>query len=467
MSPSPRHAPGRSTRQGWSGTTSRLLSQWAEAWNESVVALLFDPLQSPLPRRVRTLGFSTAVGHPLFHLLWTRWAPQPYDGLWERLAMSLLGLVLILTPALTLEPPTRWATLATSLIFWITLPVYFTWMYLCNSGNPVWFASVSAMVLIYLNLTDWRLATLGLLAGVPVGGLLFHAWGPAAPPLAEEAVKAHAVVLGFCAVSGFMLATSSFNLRREQLKQAVDTMGIMAHELRTPLATMNLLGEAIRQETRPSGPLRREPLEQHALRLLALVRNMHRQIDTQITNARLLRLPPAAERVSAAGLLRETLAEHPFRHEAERNCIELHVQRDFEFETVRSLFRQVIDNLLRNALRALSSLPDPVGPGDLRLEIDQPTAGWGRIRVIDRGTGIAPHLQARLFQPFVSSHQSSGHGLGLAFCQRMVQRSGGRLSVESTPGEGATFIIELPLAPQVRKASHGAPATGMALGKSS
>ena len=467
MSLSPLHVSEGSTRQGRSGTAARPSSRWAEVWSESVVAPLFDPLQSPLPRRVRALGVSTALGHPLFHLLWTHWAPQPYDGLWERLAMSLLGLTLVLTPALTLEPPTRWTTLATSLIFWVTLPVYFTWMYLCNSGNPVWLASAAAMLLIYLNLTDWRLATLGLLTGVPVGGLLFYALGPNVPPLTEEAAKAQAVVLAFCAVSGFMLATSSINRRREQLKQAVDTMGIMAHELRTPLATMNLLGEAIRQEARQGGPLRREPVEQHALRLLALVRTMHRQIDTQITNARLLRLPPAAERVSAAGILRETLAEHPFRHETERNCIELHVQRDFEFETVRSLFRQVIDNLLRNALRALSSLPEQAKSGDLRLEIDQPTARWGRIRVIDRGTGIAPHLHTRLFQPFVSSHHSSGHGLGLAFCQRMVQRSGGRLSVESTPGQGATFIIELPLAPQARKSARRVQATAVVLGKSS
>ena len=236
----------------------------------------------------------------------------------------------------------------------------------------------------------------------------------------------------------------------EQLKQALDTMGIMAHELRTPLATMNLIGEAMRQEVRPCGRMRQEQVEHLARRLLALVRNMHRQIDTQITNARLLRLPPAAERVSAAGLLREAMASHPFRHEKEQHCIELQVRRDFEFDTVRSLFLQVIDNLLRNALRSLASLPGQPHPGDLRLEIDQPSPRWGCIRVIDRGTGIPPHLQARLFQPFVSSHHASCHGLGLAFCQRVVHRSGGRLRVESAPGEGATFIIELPLAAKPR-----------------
>jgi two-component system CAI-1 autoinducer sensor kinase/phosphatase CqsS len=455
----------RSWRQGWSGIPASWasgraaawfasrVSSWFSSWGETLLAPLFDPLQSPLPRRVRALGLFTAVGHPLFHLLWTRWTPQPYEDPWQRLAMSGLGLVLMVTPALSHCPPTRTATLVTSVIFWITLPVYFTWMYLCNGGNAIWFASAAAMLLIYLNLTDWRLASLGLVTGLPAGWMLFAGFGPDTLSLPTEAVQAQAVVFVFCAATGLMLGMSTSNLRREQLKQALDTMGIMAHELRTPLATMNLIGEAMRQEARTATPLRREQVEHLAHRLLNLVRNMHRQIDTQITNARLLRLPPATESVSAACLLREAMAAHPFRHERERQCVELVVHSDFEFDTVRSLFLQVIDNLLRNALRALASLPEGPVPGDLRVEIDQTSHRWGCIRVIDRGIGIPPHLQARLFQPFVSSHHASGHGLGLAFCQRVVHRCGGRLRVESALGEGATFIIELPVSSVSRKST--------------
>ena len=432
---------------------SAWMAPWFASWSETLLAPLFDPLQSPLPRRVRALGLFTAVGHPLFHFLWTRWTPQPYDDIWQRLSMSVLGLVLMVTPSLSHCPPTWTATLVTSVIFWITLPIYFTWMYLCNGGNAVWFASAAAMLLIYLNLTDWRLASLGLVTGLPAGWMLFATFGPEVPSLPTEAAQAQAVVFVFCAATGLMLGMSTSNLRREQLKQALDTMGIMAHELRTPLATMNLIGEAMRQEARAATPLRQEQVEHLAHRLLNLVRNMHRQIDTQITNARLLRLPPATESVSAASLLREAMAAHPFRHERERQCVELVVQHDFEFDTVRSLFLQVVDNLLRNALRALASLSEGPGPGDLRLEIDQPSPRWGCIRVIDRGIGIPPHLQARLFQPFVSSHHASGHGLGLAFCQRVVHLGGGRLRVESAPGEGATFIIELPVSAASRKSA--------------
>jgi len=69
--------------------------------------------------------------------------------------------------------------------------------------------------------------------------------------------------------------------------------------------------------------------------------------------------------------------------------------------------------------------------------------GYGRIVVTDQGIGIAPELQARIFEPFFSTDHGTGHGLGLAFCQQVVQAAKGTLRVKSEPGRGAIFIIEL------------------------
>jgi signal transduction histidine kinase len=61
------------------------------------------------------------------------------------------------------------------------------------------------------------------------------------------------------------------------------------------------------------------------------------------------------------------------------------------------------------------------------------------------GHGIDADMQPRLFQPFVSTHQGTGHGLGLAFCHRVVHASGGIIQIESAPGCGARFILQLPV----------------------
>ena len=55
-------------------------------------------------------------------------------------------------------------------------------------------------------------------------------------------------------------------------------------------------------------------------------------------------------------------------------------------------------------------------------------------------------LQARIFQPFFSTDRVAGHGLGLAFCQRVVQAAHGSVRVKSAPHQGAVFTVELPVA---------------------
>ncbi len=407
---------------------------------------LFDPILHPSPWRIRALGFSTAFGHPLFYAVWTDLVPQPYERLWQRLGASLLGILLLTVPSLQAQPPGRLATLVLSLIFWLTLPVYFTWMYLCNERNAVWFASMAVMFLIYYHLTDWRIATLGLATGMPAGMALFQLAGPEVTQPPVEQVIPHLVVFVFAWYMGLMLGMSSSNLRREQIRQALGTMGIMAHELRTPLSTMALIGDAFLGEARAAPPHAEPRLEQLTARLHATVRHMNRQIDMQITNARLMQLPPACDIVSAAQVVQDAVQAFPYRNTVERHCVQVHIASDFSFRTSQILFTQVIDNLVKNALRSLASLSEPPAPGDLRIEISYAAAlkRRGRICIVDRGQGIHPELQARLFQPFVSTNQHTGHGLGLAFCQRVVQTCGGSIRVESEAGRGARFIIEVP-----------------------
>ncbi len=406
---------------------------------------LVEPILHPSRWRIRALGLTLFIGHPLFYAIWASWLPQPYEPFGMRILMSALGFSLLLIPGLDTTPPTRSGAVLSTVIFWITLPTFFCWMYFCNSGNPVWTATLGAMFLIYYHLTDWRLATLGSVSGLLVAWLLFEAFGPAAAPIGRELALTNTVVVGFCWFMSIMLGISSSNLRREQLTYTLGTMGIMAHELRTPLATMQLIGEALRNQAPACEPETRERIDQLAERMTHLVRNMNHQIDMQITNARLTRLPMHGEVISAAELVREAIADYPFRSGREREAVVVRVHGDFQFVGSRSLFKQVIDNLTKNALRSLAAASTASHPGDLLIEVGA-QGSRGRFVFTDRGVGIDADLQARIFQPFFSTDRGTGHGLGLAFCQRAVQAAHGSLRVKSTPLQGATFTIELPLA---------------------
>jgi two-component system, CAI-1 autoinducer sensor kinase/phosphatase CqsS len=421
------------------GSVAQRLRHWA---HHEVRPSLVEPILHPSVWRIRALAVATMLGHPLFGAIWQWWLPQPHEDMLLRLLMAALGLALLVIPGITVSPPSRAAAITFSAIFWVQLPWFFWWMYFCNGGNEAWLASLGAALLIYYHLTDWRLATLGSVAGMVVAWLMFQSFGPDAPPLPPDKNLANWVVLSFSWSMGIILGLSSSNLRREQLTYTLGTMGIMAHELRTPLATMQLIGEALRNEAPQHGESA-ERLQDLSQRLNHLVRNMNHQIDMQITNARLMRLGGHRERISAARLVQEAIGEYPFRSSRERQAVVVRVHEDFSFLGTPGLFRQVVDNLIKNALRSLASASSATQPGDLLIQVGA-HGGRGRIVFTDNGVGMDPVLQARIFQPFFSTDRGTGHGLGLAFCQRVVQAAQGSIRVKSAPHQGAVFTIELP-----------------------
>ena len=105
-------------------------------------------------------------------------------------------------------------------------------------------------------------------------------------------------------------------------------------------------------------------------------------------------------------------------------------------------FLQVMANLLSNAIKHSAS-------GDaVALSLDW-TASHVRVRVRDRGPGVDPRFRGRMFEKFSQADGSDrrakgGTGLGLYISRMLVERMGGLLSVDSVPGEGATFSVELP-----------------------
>lgn len=433
------HRPGVSSSPAPVAPASPGVGSWLR---QEVLEAPLAPVLHPSPIRMKGLGLFTLLGHPLFWVVWAVLLPQPYENLPLRLFTASLGLLLI-SRRVSNDPSSRLSGQVFSAVFWFELPFLFSFMFYCNGGNGVWLASMAAMILTYYFTTDWRLATVGIAMGLLLGRAAFEVAGPAVAPMSAEAAWSAVAVLGFCVSMGILLGLSSANLRREHLEHTLTTMGIMAHELRTPLATMSLIGDAMRQAA-ARGDGDGAHLEQLAARLHTLVRNMNHQIDMQITNARLLRLPRLKESISAANLVRGVVVEYPFRSARERDCLLVQVHQDFIFRGSQALFAQVLDNLLKNAIRSLAAASVTPQPGDLQIEVAV-HGDKGCILVADKGIGIDPELQPRIFEPFFSTDRGSGHGLGLAFCQRVAHAAGGTLRVKSQPGHGATFILELPI----------------------
>jgi signal transduction histidine kinase len=104
----------------------------------------------------------------------------------------------------------------------------------------------------------------------------------------------------------------------------------------------------------------------------------------------------------------------------------------------------IFDKLIRNAVQAMSSLPE--GKGQLVIKSTKLDDDWLAVSIKDNGMGISPENLSRLFEPLFTT-KAKGIGLGLALSKILIEENGGIIKVNSdgVPGQGTTFTVQLPL----------------------
>lgn len=220
----------------------------------------------------------------------------------------------------------------------------------------------------------------------------------------------------------------------------------ITHDVKNPLGAADGYAELLQMGLR--GAL--EPLQEET------VRSIRRSIDAALgTIQDLLSLSEAqeaslalrVEQVRLSRLVQEAVEAH--RGVAEASARKLAVETRDSDVVVRTDARrveQILGNLLSNAIKHS-------GPGDaIRVAIvadgSTPGQGGAEIRVSDSGPGIPETELERIFDEFQRLDMGRpGHGLGLTISRTLARRLGGELSVESRPGEGATFVLWLPTEP--------------------
>jgi nitrogen fixation/metabolism regulation signal transduction histidine kinase len=122
-----------------------------------------------------------------------------------------------------------------------------------------------------------------------------------------------------------------------------------------------------------------------------------------------------------------------------------------DIEADRGRLRQIIHNLLANAIEALEGVASP----EVRIEtrmVDKGGVKSAQIDVVDNGPGFRPDVIGQVFDPYVTT-KTKGTGLGLAIVKKIVEEHGGKIEAENGRTGGARIRIELPLAATARTAS--------------
>jgi PAS domain S-box-containing protein len=255
-------------------------------------------------------------------------------------------------------------------------------------------------------------------------------------------------------------------LEREVLyREAVDAvrardefLSIASHELRTPLQTLKFQLEMLLRGPRrdPGAVLPPEQVKAKLEMASKQVDRLSRLISELMDVSRITsgRLKLEAEALDLAALVQELtsrLAEDAARA---RSPLQVHAGDPVVGRWDRSRLEQIVTNLVSNALKFGAGKP---------IEITVERAGQGaRLAVSDQGIGIAPKDAERIFQRYeqaISPRAYGGLGLGLYIVRQLVEAHGGSIRVESQPGAGSSFIVELPLEPPASEEARPAATT--------
>ena len=233
-------------------------------------------------------------------------------------------------------------------------------------------------------------------------------------------------------------------IKQRQISQIkTDFINNMTHEFKTPIATINLALDSVKNPKISGDP-------DKVKRYMGMIRDENRRMHAQVENV--LRMSKLEK--NELNIKKERLDLHELVEEA-INHIELivddrhgYVQTHFRalqssVLASESHFTSVIVNILDNAVK--------YSPGKPKIDIyTENVKNYIILKIRDQGKGMSKSVQKKVFEKFYREHTGDihdvkGHGLGLAYVKQIVMDHHGQVMVESDKGKGSTFIIKLPL----------------------
>ncbi len=240
--------------------------------------------------------------------------------------------------------------------------------------------------------------------------------------------------------------TSALNqlIRQRQISEIkTDFINNMTHEFKTPIATINLALDAIKN---PKVIDDKEKIQRYLQMIRDENKRMHAQVENVLRISKLEKkeLEITKESYSIHDIIEEAVEHVNLIIEDRQGTITTHFQAGRTTVLLNDVhFTNVLVNVLDNAIKYSPEAPII----DIYTEN---VKDFVIIKVKDQGIGMSKVAQKRIFEKFYREHTGDlhnvkGHGLGLAYVKRIVEDHNGQIFVESEKGKGSTFIIKLPL----------------------
>ena len=222
-----------------------------------------------------------------------------------------------------------------------------------------------------------------------------------------------------------------------------DFINNMTHEFKTPIATINLAIDSIKN---PKIIGDKEKVIRYANMIKEENKRMHAQVENvlQISKLEKNQLDLSKDVVDVHDIIEDAIDHVGLIVADRKGYINNHLEASLsEVSASRFHFLNVITNILDNAIK--------YSEGEPKIDVYTENAGNNIIiKVVDQGIGMNKNIQRKVFNKFYREqtgnvHNVKGHGLGLSYVKSIVEEHNGSVFVESEKGKGSTFIVKLPL----------------------
>ncbi|MCS0377671.1 quorum-sensing autoinducer 1 sensor kinase/phosphatase LuxN [Vibrio diabolicus] len=230
-----------------------------------------------------------------------------------------------------------------------------------------------------------------------------------------------------------------------RIRQSHALANSIAHEMRNPLAQVQLQLETLKQHIESNASL--DTLKREIDKGEAAIQRGRQLID--IILREVSDCSPEHEHLDITSIHKavdQAVSRYGFENDQIIERINLPQEHDFVVKLNETLFNFVIFNLIRNAIYYFDSYPDS------QIEIRTQTGAYENVLIFrDSGPGIDSSILHKIFDEFFSYQKSGGSGLGLGYCQRVMRSFGGRIECQSELGEFTEFYLYFPVVPNAPK----------------
>ncbi len=235
------------------------------------------------------------------------------------------------------------------------------------------------------------------------------------------------------------LETYARELERSN-RELQDFADVAGHDLQEPLRKIQAFGDRLKARhadaLEATGKDYLERMQNAAGRMQVLIRDL--LAYSRVTSGAQPFAPVDLQRVAA-----DVVQDLETQIERTGGRVEVGALPEIDADAMQ--LRQLLQNLISNALKFHREGVPP----EVRVS-GTAGGGWAELRVADHGIGFEEQYLDRIFTPFERLHGRSayeGTGIGLAICRKIAHRHGGEITARSTPGEGTTFLVTLPIHP--------------------